>query len=267
MKKIICLFLFLFISANVSFAHISLIGSLTQEATLQPGEKFEGKITLKNTGETSWEVAIYKNDYLFYADGTNIYGEPGSVPRSNAGWLSVSPKRLTIPPDEMVLVYYTLQVPDNPDLIGTYWSMVMIEPTSETGPQILEDKEKKVKVGIQTKVRYGVQIITNIGDTGARKIQFLNRKLINQDGKKTLQLDVENTGERWLSPSLWVELYGKDGTNIGRLEGEKMRIFPSCSVRHKVDLTDVPKGEYKALVVLDNGDEYVFGAQYDLGIE
>jgi hypothetical protein len=267
MKRIFTLCLLLIALADSSFAGVSVIGGLTQERVLQPGERYEGKITLQNTGENSWQVTVYKTDYLYYADGRNIYGEPGKATRSNADWISVSPPRLTIPPNEQASLYYTIEVPQDPSLIGTYWSMIMIEPTSETGPQILEDKEKKVKVGIQTKVRYGVQIITNIGDTGARKIQFLDKKLIKAEGQSILQMDIENTGERWLSPTLWVELYAKDGTNSGRLEGEKIRIFPSCSVRHKVDLTDVPKGKYKALVVLDNGDEYVFGAQYDLGIE
>jgi hypothetical protein len=267
MKRISCLFLILFVLGESSFAGVSLIGELTQEKTLQPGEKFEGKVTLENTGETSWQVTIYKTDYLFYSDGSNIYGEPGRITHSNASWLSVSPNRITIPPKEMASVYYTIEVPLQPDLIGTYWSMLMIEPTSETGPENIQDETGKVKLGVKTVVRYGVQIVTNIGDTGARKIKFLDKKLSNQDGKRTLQMDIENIGERWLRPTLWVELYDKGGKNIGRFGNRQMRIYPGCSVRHRIDLSDVPKGKYKALVVVDNGDEYVFGAQYDLEIE
>ncbi len=267
MKKTICLFLIFFAIGEVSFAGVSLIGELTRETTLQPGEKFEGKITLENTGETSWEVTIYKTDYLFYSDGSNIYGEPGRAARSNASWLSINPTRLTIPPKEMASVYYTIQVPQQLDLIGTYWSMLMVEPTSDIDPKEIEDKTGKIKLGVSTVVRYGIQIVTNIGDTGIRKIKFLDKKLISQDGKKTLQLDIENVGERWLSPTIWAELYDKDGKNIGRFGNRQMRIYPGCSARHKIDLSDVPKGKYKALVVVDNGDQYVFGAQYDLEIE
>ena len=282
MKKILCFFLFFVFLVDFSFAGVSVIGKLTREKTLQPGEKFEGVINLKNTGETSCRVNVYQTDYLFYADGSNIYGEPGSAVRSNANWLSVSPNRLTIPPNEMASVYYTVrvpqiqelasaynnvQVPESPDLIGTYWSMVMIEPVPETGPESIEDEAGKVKMGIQTKVRYGIQMVTNIGDTGARKIKFSDKKLIDQDGQKLLQMDIENIGERWLSPTLWVEIYDNYGAKVGRFESSKKRIYPACSVRHKVELTDVPKGKYKALVVADNGDEYVFGAKYDFGIE
>ena len=267
MKRTFCLFVILLISGNVSFAQVSVIGDLTREATLQPGEKFEGKITLKNRGQTPWEVNVYKNDYLFYADGTIIYGEPGRAPRSNAGWLSLSPNELTILPDETASIFYTLQVPDDQDLSGTYWSIIMIEPTSETGAQILKDKKHKLKIGIQTRVRYAVQIISNIGDTGAPEIDFLDKKLIHQDGKRILQLDVGNIGEKRLSPAVWVELYDSHGNKMGRFESQKKRIYPECSVRYEVDLTEVPTGDYRALVVLDNGDEHVFGAQYNLGIE
>jgi hypothetical protein len=267
MKKVLCFFLIFVFWADSSFPGISVIGELTREKTLQPGEKFEGSINLKNTEKSSCQVNVYQTDYLFYADGNNIYGEPGSAVRSNAGWLSVSPNRLTIPPNQMASVYYTLQVPESPDLIGTYWSMVMIEPVPQTGPESIEDETGKVKMGIQTKIRYGIQMVTNIGNTGARKIKFSDKKLINQDGQKFLQMDIENIGERWLSPTVWVELYNNEGTKLDRFESGKKRIYPGCSVRHKVDLTDVPKGKYKALVVADNGDEYVFGAKYDFGIE
>lgn len=281
-KKILCFFLFFVVLVDLSFAGVLVMGELTRERTLQPGETFEGTINLKNTGETSCRVDVYQADYLFYADGSNIYGEPGSAVRSNANWLSVAPNRLSIPPNEMASVYYTVRVPqiqelasaynnfqvlESPDLIGTYWSMVMVEPMPQTGPESIEDETRNAKMGIQTKIRYGIQMVTNIGDTGARRIKFSDKKLINQDGQIFLQMDIENIGERWLSPTVWVEIYDNHGAKVGRFESSKKRIYPGCSVRHKVDLTNVPKGKYKALVVADNGDEYVFGAKYDFGIE
>jgi hypothetical protein len=246
---------------------VSVIGTLSREKTVKPGEKFEGVILLKNTGGNSQEVKIYQTDYLFFADGRNIYGEPGSIPRSNAKWVSLSPNRLTIPPNQTASVYYTVQVPDNPDLKGSYWSMVMVEPSAMVMAETPEEEKGKVKLGLQTIIRYGIQIVTDIKDTGIRKVSFIDKKLIRENEKKTLQISIENIGERWLSPLVWVELYNVQGVSIGRFESDRMRIYPGCSVIHRVDLTDVPGGRYKALVVADNGDDYVVGARYDLGIE
>jgi hypothetical protein len=282
MRRISCWFLFLALSTRFCMAGIMVQGELTHERTLQPGEGFEGRIELENTTETACCVRVYQTDYLFRADGSNVYGQPGSAARSNAAWFSVSPSRLTIPPHEKAFVYYSgrvpqsrelasvqsdLQVLEGSGLLGTYWSMVMIEPLPESGPEVVEDESGRVKMGIQTQVRYGIQIVANIGDGGKPQIKFLDKKLFKGQGRIILQMDIENTGERWLSPRVWVELFDSRGTRVGRFEGDKKRVYPGCSVRHKVDLSGVPPGSYKALVVVDNQDQYVFGARYDLEIE
>jgi hypothetical protein len=267
MKRIFSFCLLFILLSDSSFGGVSVIGGLTRERVLQPGEKYEGKITLQNSGETSWQVTVYKTDYLYYADGRNIYGEPGQATRSNADWITVSPPRLIIPPNEQASLYYKVEVPQNPNLIGTYWSMIMIEPASEASLKNLQDKEGKVKVGIQTVVRYGIQIVTHIGDSGTCEIDFMDKKLIKAEGQSILQMDIENIGQRWLSPIVWVELYSSQGSKVGRFESDKKRIYPECSVRHRIDLTEVPTGNYKALVIVDNGDDNVFGARYNLGIE
>jgi hypothetical protein len=282
MKKILICGLLLLWGVDSSLAGISIMGDLAQEQSLQPGEKFEGTINLKNTGPKACQVNVYQTDYLFYADGTNIYDKAGNTSRSNASWISVGPSRLTILPDQTASVYYTVQVPEpvqlasgnnevqvngNSLLIGTYWSMVMIEPVPETGTEEIEDRTGRVTMGIQTRIRYGIQIITNIGDTGTREIKFENKKLFSQDGRTFLQMDITNFGQRWLYPNVWLELYNQEGKNLGHFESDQKRIYPGCSVRHKIELPNALPGKYQALIVADNGDDYVFGAKYNLEIK
>lgn len=246
------------------FAGVSVIGGLTRETTLSLGGKKEGKIIIKNGSEKAQEVKIYQTDYLFWADGRNSYGEPGTTGRSNAKWITFTPKQITLPPNGSEAVYYTIEIPKEENLCGTYWSIFMVEPISSEVLEPPKQEKDKVVVGIKTVVRYAIQIITNIGDTGKKDIKFVDKKLIVEEGKKFLQLDVENTGERCLVPLVWAELYDEKGINLGRFDGGRFRIYPSCSVRYKIDLSEVPSGKYKALIVADSGDENVFGAQYDL---
>ena len=245
-----------------SEAGVGVIGGLTREREVKAGETYRGLILIRNTGEAPQEVKVYQTDYLFFFDGRNLYGEPGKTPRSNANWITFSRSRVTIPPQETVSVYYTAKVPDDPSLAGTYWSILMVEPIPESHPQAAE--EGKVKVGITQVIRYGIQFVTHIGDSGSRKIRFLDKRLIEKEGKRILQIDIENIGERWLRPYVWAELYNEAGLAVGRFESRRSRIYPRTSVRHRMDLTGLPKGRYKALVVVDNGDRYVFGAQYKL---
>jgi hypothetical protein len=258
----------LLLALRAGFAgDVCLVGGLSREATLAPGGKSEGRIILQNNADQPREVKVYQTDYLFYADGKNVYGEPGSIPRSNCSWITFTPRQFVIGPKETYSVYYTVQVPSDPALLGTYWSILMVEPLPEGGeaPPIAKDGE--AQVGIRTVLRYGIQFVTNIGDTGTRALKFTDKQLITNGNERTLQLDIENTGERWLRPSIWAELYDANGVSIGRFDGGRLRLYPGCSGRFKIDLSQVPPGSYQALTVADNGDDYVFGAQFKLEIK
>ena len=120
--------LILFVAADAFGAGISLPGGLSRLSTLQPGGKNEGKILVKNDSSEPQTVKVSQTDYLFYADGRNLYGKPGADPRSNAPWITFSPQRLEVPPREVGVINYTVQAPKDPKLSGTFWSLLMVEP-------------------------------------------------------------------------------------------------------------------------------------------
>jgi len=267
----------------LSEARILVVGGLTRELTVKPSETHKGVIILKNPTEEPEQVKIYQTDYLFFADGRNIYGEPGKLERSNANWLTFNPSRVTVPPKSEVSIHYTLKIPEkqsvststkpktsekksqndkkktpndkpsnseskstktsnnqsqnaeketsddkspdgkskkpaNKPLTGTYWSMLMVESLPKGHPETDGALNDKVGVGVLQVTRYGVQIATHIGDSGKRKVKFLKSKLFTKEGKRFLQIDLENIGERWLNPIMWAELYDKKGGLIGRFE-------------------------------------------------
>jgi hypothetical protein len=130
-----------------------------------------------------------------------------------------------------------------------------------------EQKERQVAVGLQTTIRFGVQIVTEIGSEGTRSLQILDKSLVKAGTKRAFHLDIGNNGERLLIPAVGVELFDGDGASIGRFDGGRTRIYPACSARSKIDLSDVPVGKYTAMVLLDSGGDQVMGAQYELAIE
>jgi hypothetical protein len=267
MKRFLFLFSVLFSILNpVAPAAVSVVGSLSRQSKAQPGGTFEGVIFLKNTGSRPAEARAFQTDYLFHADGTNQYGEPGSHPRSNGGWITLTPIRVKLGAGETVPVRYKGKVPADAELRGTYWSMIMIEPLAAEA-EVPSGGEQKVAVGLQTKIRMGVQILTEVGRDAKNQLQVLEKSLNKTDGRRLLQVDLGNNGERMLTPAVNVELFDSNGASIGRFEGGRMRILPTCSVRSKVDLSDVPAGKYSAMVLLDAGGDQVMGAQYDLQID
>lgn len=267
-RSIIYCTLILLIAGQVAGSEcISIIGGMTRQATVQPGSKIEGKVFLRNTSDKPGQVKIYQTDYLFYANGKSLYGDPGKTPRSNASWITYTPHQFTIPPKEIASVYYTIQVPEDPKLFGTYWSMLMVEPIATDSLEMPSTKEGEVRVGIHTVMRYAIQMVTSIGETGARNIRFADKQILTDGSKRVLQMDIENVGERWLNPMVWAEIYDENGLSLGRFEGNRMRLYPECSGRFQIDLSQLAKGDYNALVVADNGDEHVFGSQYKLAVK
>jgi len=256
-------------AAAIDTGGVGILGGLRREATLEPGQQSQrGTILVTNAGAEPAEVKVYQTDYTPLIGGCK-YGEPGRSPRSNAKWIALTPLQFVIPPGDSTQVYYTISVPADPELRGSYWSMIMVEPIrpiSEQEPKRLENDQ--IGVGVRSVVRYAVLMVTHVGNTGTRGLRIVERTMDQAKDKRLLQLHVENTGERLLRCKVWADLYDQEGRYIGRYGREpEYGFYPGCVVQAQIDLTEVPPGAYKALVVLDAGGEDVFGAQYDLQLE
>ena len=263
MKPLLLFTLITFLFTVITQAGISVIGNLARTTTLNPGDSFEGVILVRNNGKEPADIRLSQSDYLFQSDGSNDYAEAGKTPRSNAGWVTVSPSRVKIAPGETLPIRYKGKAPADPKLRGTYWSMILVEPNSIAA--IAPDgRPDQVAVGLATTIRFAIQIVTEFGNSGTRSLQVTDKRLVQAEGKRALQLDIANDGERLLIPQVTVELFDQGGASVGRFEAGRARIYPACSVRAKADLTDVPAGKYSAMVLLDSGDAQVMGAQYDL---
>ncbi len=255
--------LVLVLLAGVSHGGIAVDG-LVHEQVSGSGETYTGIVTVRNAVGEPRRARLYQKDYLFYSDGTNVYGEPGGDERSNASWITFSANYVEVPGEGSVEVEYTVKVPADESLLGSYWSLLMVEelPAGSAGDA---EGAATQHSSVTQVLRYGVQMVTHIGSTGETAVTFAGKTLVRaEDGTRTLMVGVENTGERSMRPRLWVELHDPSGGRLGRFESEPRRLYPGTSVRFEVDLTDAPSGSYQALVVVDNGDEHVFGAQYGM---
>jgi hypothetical protein len=247
-------------------AQIAVLGNSVQEREAAPGQSYGGEILIMNSSDRAQTAKVYQTDYLFFADGTSRYDEPGATPRSNARWLSIGPTLVTVPPGGTVPVRYTVTVPAGEPLVGTYWSMIMVEGVPKESPEslmIAASSRDRSGLGVQPIIRYGVQVVSQIQHTGTRRAEFAATRLVSSpDGTKALEFDIRNTGERAYRLHVWVELYDERGTLHGRLEQARGLIYPGTSIKQRFDLSRMPPRAYKALIVADTGDEDVFGAQY-----
>lgn len=239
------IFFVLFYVSAAAWVHsgeIGIISELTHTKYAQRGEIYETRIVLKNFGDDKARIKVFQRDFSYDSEGNQFFHEKGTQARSNANWIKYSPQQKNLLPTETTEVLCSIHVPDDPVLVGTFWSLIMIESTPAK--------------------RYAVQIITNIGLTGSVKVEFVKTVLVREGEKAYLHVNVKNTGERGLRPSLYVELYDEGGNFVGKVEGGTWRIYPETSVRYRVEVTHLPAGIYKAMILVDNLDEHVFGTEF-----
>lgn len=256
------LFLLVFFPAVLQ-AGVMLLGPLTYEYEVEPGEVIEDNIVIKNPEEVSQEVKVYQRDYFFTWEGYYDYTDPGLLERSNAGWIDITPARLVVSPGQEALVSYKITVPEDLEFTGTYWSMCLLEVVPKTSAESFEATDDDTTLGVSETFRYGIQFVTH-GGQGSQELKFLTTKLVKEEGSVFLQLDMKNIGQMWLRAQMYVEIYKPDGSLLDRYEGDGFRLYPETSKRFRANLSEIPPGDYTALVVFDCGDEARFGAKMKL---
>lgn len=236
-----------------------IVNDLSYAGTFSPGESKEVTISLTNDKEIPELVEFKLSDYSTNSDGETHFLPPGQEKRSNASWVSLSENRLRLAPKEKADFIFTVKVPNDPALAGSFFSVLLIEPT-----EFLQSIEE-VKSGIQlnVKVRFAYHIVTNVGE-GVAKLKIVDKKLVTLADKKYYAVDVANQGTHFLNPKLTLKLYSKQGKLEKTIDVGSERLYPGSSQRYFIDADGLIGNKYKAILVLDNGDKHLFGDTFDL---
>jgi hypothetical protein len=241
-------------------AQIAVLGNTLDEHTAAPGQRHTGTIIVRNPTNRPQPARIYQTDYTFSADGTSHFDSAGTVPRSNARWVTTSASSITVAPNTDVEITYTVTVPRVDSLRGTYWSTIMVEG-APTAPPPAGTRQ----VGLGAMIRYAIQVATQLPAAGARRVRIAKLGFATDStGARVLDVAVTNAGERAYHPSLWVELYDKSGTIRSRSQQQRGLLYPGTSLKQRFSFPRLPAGQYKAVVFADTGDDIVSAAQYKL---
>ena len=252
----------LLLSSSLLFGSIVVLNGLTHEQTATPGEIYKGTIQIQNTANIERSVRVYLKDYLFNSSGESRHDPPGTLARSNSGWITFNPELLNLSPGEKATIDYEVKVPVQDSLKGTYWSVIMVEG-------ILPPDTTKFNRGvtINTAIRYAVQIVTNIGNSGASDLQFKELEIVKQDQINTLSVSIENTGERQLKPEVALELFDENGNSAGVIKAEPKKTFPGTSININLSLNGIKPGKYTGVLIADCDEDHVFGTNISFELE
>lgn len=245
-------------------AQLAVTTNAAHERAARPSERYQGTIEILNTTSTPQEARLYQTDYRTWADGRSEFGPPARSRRSNARWITFAPARLIVPPHGRAVATYTVTVPSTPSLSGSYWSIIMVEGLSSTALESSSPSAQRVQVGIEPRIRFGVQVATHVGGEASVRIAFDSVRAVVDSGQHVLQYDFVNTGDRAVRLLMSVELFTLDGRPLRKLEQQRGLLYPETSARQLFRFGTLPAGEYRALVTADAGGDEVFGAQYTI---
>jgi len=260
LKKLTLLLLLIF-PVLFSNASIVVLNGLTHENVAQKGESYRGTIQLQNTENSEKDVQVYLRDYWFSYTGESKHDPPGTMQRSNANWITFTPELMTLKPNEIATIDFEVNVPDNDSLKGTYWSVIMVEgiiPPDTTNYQS--------GVTIRTAIRYAIQIVTTLGETGTSDLQFMGLERAKQNSADVINVVVGNTGERILKPEMSIELFDETGNSVGIFKAGRKKTFPDTTVKITLVLEGVKPGNYTGVLVADCDEEHIYGTNLTIEI-
>lgn len=255
------------LAASPAHAQISVQGKTIRESDARPGDTYSGSFVIVNSSSEPQEAKLYQTDYFTSADGTNSYGPAGASSRSNGKWVSFSGSSIILPPQSSREIAFSVAVPADQALAGTYWSMVMVEGVPRTSAESSQPfrTQPTVQAAVVTRIRYAVQVVTHVGPATKPEARFAAPTVrATKEGSKVLAFDVLNAGIRSFAPSFTLELYSEDGARVKSAAAIREITYPGTSLRQQFDLGALPTGTYRALVTMDAGHDAVFGAQYTL---
>lgn len=267
--KIILAFFTYLIGQNLQAA-VVLKGGLSHTYDLQAGRAIQGSLELRNVGQSQEEIKIYQEEIQIDENGKaeslpNMNGHP----RSNKQWIELSTDRVVLNPGATQIVSYRLTVPNKTNLNGSYWSSLVIEPVSANSAesQRIQTEINKPQITIQQRTRYAVQVISNI-EEGQANLNFSTPKITKLPSGKYLRFDIKNTGNKFSRPKVWLDVFGQDGQNLGRIEAQTHGLFAGEKDSFQANLSKLPPGQYKGLLAAeDNTSGQVFGSDINLNIQ
>ncbi len=243
----------------VPFSEALVVNSLTYNGKFDPGEMRRIEVTVTNEKDEVEQVELKLVDYWTNAEGQHFFEQSKDQQRSNVPWVKLGVNRVTLQPKESATIHYTVNVPNDPNLKGSYWSVIIFEPADPIATKERKENEFQLLV----KVRYAYHIVTDI-DQGESNLKILQKDFKNFNGKELLCIDVANVGEVFLNPQMTLKLYSEAGILEKTLDGRKERLYPGSSSRYFIDPDGVEKKNYKVFMLLDNADGNMFGEAFDL---
>lgn len=248
MKKLILLVSFIFTFTFTS-ANVVILNGLTHVHKTNSGEIITGIIKLKNTKKTEQRVIIYFNDLFQQCGEETILTADSTHPNSISKWFSTNVNERVLKGNEEYELLYTINVPENTTIKGSFYGVLMVEIEKP-----IKEDDLNYGVKLESKVRYGIQIIADVNEPTPSELEFYDIKIEDINSSKIINVDIQNKGNFYVQPTLVLEVFDENGEQAKKMELKFKKIYPNSCKAFSLDISDLPKGAYTAVLVADYGE-------------
>jgi len=231
-----------------------------------PGSSQTQQILVRNKGNMEESFILYMNDWLTDDKGEIQYFDPGTLPRSCAEWITVSPNLVTLQPNEQAAINVTMLVSNDDN--STKWAVVFVQSAREQkGPEAID---KEINMGMQLSLRIAVPIFqspsTNTLYNGT--LEGLS-ELINDDETRSYQTQVINLGDKILNCKVYFTISNIETAEEFTSDPMEFSLLPETNKDVEYTFPEIlEKGRYSVAAILDYGyNDQLDGIQIDIEVK
>ncbi|MBU1085012.1 MAG: hypothetical protein ABIJ43_02895 [Candidatus Beckwithbacteria bacterium] len=224
------------------------------ELTALPGATLQETIKIKNNSDTELAFTVQSSDFIVNDDqGTPIaVSEIVSGRWSLSSWLTASPKKILLAPNQTQSIDLIITMPDDA-LAGGRYAMITYQPITEG--------QMQAGTGSAIQQKVGTLIYLNvIGDVtkAAYLKEFKVDKPFKQYGPINLFAQIENLGDIHLRPTGSIIITNLFNKTVADLKLDEKNIFPFASRTYEFEVPGKWRfGKYQAELTALAGDSEV----------
>lgn len=221
--------------------------------SLQPGEKTQVSINVRNNSQDTIELESFVQDMIVDEDGSTPMPVTDEV--SNrwglASWLTLTPSRHVLSPREIARVNVLIEVPEDA-LPGGHYAMVLHQPVT----QAVEAGQEIVASGISQRTGTLLYVTVEGPINEEAFIRDFAFPKFTEYGPVPFEFKIENLSDIHISPQIGVEVYNIFGKKIETITVGGKNIFPLTSRDFDGTWDRIwGHGFYKAKLVMSFGNQ------------
>lgn len=250
MRNFLQPFIFVFLASFSSpfFAQSISMSPTRLFFTGNPGEKVTETVILHNSSDKEYVFNINYKDWVREEDGNKVYTDSGTLPSSNASWVSTPENAVTIPAGTTKEVLVTMQIPANASKSAVTNSMLFFTQL----PRQSDQAKVQNGIGIITLFEVGLHVYyTPIGNN-TKSLEITNIAEVSTDSStsKKVAVSITNDGNVINDATVEFELTNTDTGKEIKLNANSISVLPGTHQVVQFTLPEKIAGKYLGVAII-----------------